>query len=65
MAYIELSYTHSFNSNDLLEDLDCSFIHACSMTLYCIMILSFDYAELLLPLQHHFANFMHICLYSL
>ena len=33
--------------------------------LYCIIILSFDYTELLLPLQHHFANFMIICLYSL
>ena len=55
----------SFNSNDLLGNSNCLGIHAPCMNIVLYYSLFIDYTELLLPLQHHFANFMHICLYSL
>ena len=41
--------------------------HSCFQHAHCIPLFhySFDYTEMLLPLKHHFANFMIICLYSL
>ena len=58
VADIQLSYTHPFNSNDLLEYLNCLGIYAPCMIITLYYSFFIDYTYLLLPLQHHYANFM-------
>ena len=64
MTDFKLSYSHSFNLNDILGNLNCLGIHAYCMIIVLYYSLFIDYIELLLPLHHHFANFMLNCLNS-
>ena len=60
MDYNQLRYTHSFNSNELLGNSNCLGIHTPCIIIVLYYSFFIDYTELLLPSQHHFANFMHI-----
>ena len=65
VADIQLTYTHSFNLNDLLGNSNCLGIHAPCMIIVLHYSFFIDYTELLLLLQHHYAIFMLNCLKSL